>query len=89
MHALYLLCIIILFQYFAAPDLNNLESLERPILTERIRLRIVDWFASRTSSVEYICLGIGLYGCLATEGENDDICTLLQSAATLLLLFKI
>ena len=82
-----------MFQYFAAPDLNNLASLERPILTERIRLRIVDWFASSTSSVEYICLGIGLYGCLATEGENDDIiCTLFQSVhipATLLLLFKI
>lgn len=61
-------CALILLQYFAAPDLNSLVPLEQPLLTERVRLRIVEWFISGTSSVEYICLGVGLYGCLATEG---------------------
>lgn len=59
-----------MLQYFAAPDLNTLVPLERPLLTDRIRLRPVEWFASAASSVEYICLGVGLYGCLATESKN-------------------
>ena len=61
---------LIMLQYFAAPDLNTLVPLERPLLTDRIRLRPVEWFASAASSVEYICLGVGLYGCLATESKN-------------------
>ena len=65
---------LIMLQYFAAPDLNTLVQLERPLLTERIRLRPVEWFASDISAisttVEYICLGVGLYGCLATESKK-------------------
>ena len=64
---------VLIIQYFAAPDLNTLVQLERPLLTERIRLRPVEWFASTASSVEYICLGVGLYGCLTTESKK--ICT--------------
>ena len=57
-------------QYFAAPYLNTLVPLDRPLLTDRIRLRPVEWFISTASSVKYICLGVALYGCLATDGMN-------------------
>ena len=30
----------------------------------------MEWFVGDTSSVEYVCLGVGLYGCLAMEGKN-------------------
>ena len=59
----------IIIQYFAAPHLNTLVQLEQPLQTERIRLRPVEWVDSYQSfSLEYICLGVGLFGCLATEG---------------------
>lgn len=57
-----------MLQYFIAHHLNALVQLEQPLQTERIRLRPVEWFDSHGLSFEYICLGVGLYGCLATEG---------------------
>lgn len=69
---------ITLLQYFTIPHLNTLVQLEQPLLTERIRLRPVEWFDSNDLSFEYICLGVGLYGCLATEGmissANVPVC---------------
>ena len=59
-----------MLQYFAAPHLNTLIPLEQPLLTKRIRLRPVEWFDYNPLFFEYICLGVGLYGCLATEGMN-------------------
>ena len=61
----------IMLQYFIARHLNALVQLEQPLQTERIRLRPVEWFDSHGLSFEYICLGVGLYGCLATEGMQS------------------
>ena len=63
-----MISVYIVLQYFSVPHLNTLVQLEQPLLTKHIRLRPVEWFDSNDLSFEYICLGVGLYGCLATEG---------------------
>ena len=45
-----------------------LFNLEKPIVAERIRITPIEWFDSETTFYQYICQGVGLFGCTAAEG---------------------
>ena len=59
-------------QYFSVPEFTTLIQFERPFLTQRIRIRPVDWFDSDGTDLEFVCMGVALYGCLQSEGLYSD-----------------
>ncbi len=57
-------------QYFNQPEAVALFRLERPIVTDAIRFRPIQWSDDSGRQVfHYICLGVALFGCTEEESE--------------------
>lgn len=58
-------------QQFVVPEINTLLIFESPIVTEKILLEIDGWVDDAHpsgSDYQFICQGVAIYGCLASEG---------------------
>ncbi len=60
-------------QYFNQTEPVALFRLGRPIVTDAIRFRPIQWSDDSGRQVfHYICLGVALFGCTEEEGETTN-----------------
>ncbi len=58
-------------QYFSQSEPVVLFRLDRPLITESLRIRPIQWSDdSERQFYHYICLGVALFGCTLKESEE-------------------